>query len=180
MIAPPAMGVRRYWADLPARVRSAVEDIPGARVVEARGQDGGFSPGVAARVRLADGRRAFVKAVSAATNPHSPDPHSPDLHRAEAGHTAALPPGAPVPALLGSYDDGTVVALVFQDIDGRQPRVPWDPAELERVLAAVDELGPAPTPAPFAAPAVAVAAAEAFSRWRKLLAAGDPGGLDAA
>ncbi|MFJ2880235.1 aminoglycoside phosphotransferase family protein [Streptomyces sp. NPDC086796] len=173
VIAPPAMGVRRHWADLPASVRSAVEDILGARVVEACSQSGGFSPGVAARVRLADGRRAFVKAVSAETNPHSPD-----LHRAEARHTAALPPGAPVPGLLGSYDGGTVVALVLQDIDGRQPRTPWDPAELERVLTAVGELAAALTPAPFDAPAVAVGEAEAFSGRRNLLAAGDPGGLD--
>lgn len=173
VIAPPATGVRHHWADLPASVRSAVEDILGARVVEARSQSGGFSPGVAARVRLADGRRAFVKAVSAETNPGSPD-----LHRAEARHTAALPPDAPAPRLLGSYDDGTRVALVLQDIDGRQPRIPWEPAELNRVLAAVGELGAALTPAPFDAPPAAVRKAKMFTGWRTLLAEGDPGRLD--
>ncbi|MEV8451883.1 aminoglycoside phosphotransferase family protein [Streptomyces sp. NPDC052095] len=173
VIAPPASGVRHPWSGLPADFRGAVEGILGAPVVEAHSQNGGFSPGVAARVRLADGRRAFVKAVSAETNPDSPA-----LHRAEARHTAALPPGTPAPRLLGSYDDGVRVALVLQDIDGRQPRVPWDAAELDRVLAAVTELGAALTPAPVDAPAVAVRKATMFSGWRTLLADGGADGLD--
>ncbi|MER5366922.1 aminoglycoside phosphotransferase family protein [Streptomyces sp. NPDC002722] len=171
VIAPPAAGVRHHWAGLPAPVREAVEDVLGARVVEARSQSGGFSPGVAARVRLADGRRAFVKAVSAEANPGSPD-----LHRAEARHTAVLPPGVPAPRLLGSYDDGTHVALVLEDIDGRQPRVPWDAAELDRVLTAVGELGAALTPAPIDAPAAADRKARMFSGWRDLLAERDSTG----
>ncbi|MGW2655983.1 aminoglycoside phosphotransferase family protein [Streptomyces sp. NPDC001478] len=171
--APPAEGVRHHWADLPAVVREAVQDILGAPVVEARTQNGGFSPGVAARVRLADGRRAFVKAVSAEANPGSPD-----LHRAEARHTAALPPHAPVPALLGSYDDGTRVALVLEDIDGHQPRVPWDRGELDRVLDAVARLSALLTPAPFDAPEIAVREASLFTGWRSLHAAGDTGRLD--
>ncbi|MFF1836324.1 aminoglycoside phosphotransferase family protein [Streptomyces sp. NPDC058231] len=170
--APPATGVRHHWADLPASVRGAVEDILGARVLRAQSQSGGFSPGVAARLGLADGRRAFVKVVSAEVNPGSPD-----LHRAEARNTAALPPGAPVPRLLGSYDDGTRVALVLQDIDGRHPRIPWVPAELDRVLAAVGELNRTLTPAPIEVPAVADHEAEAFSGWRTLLADRDTEGL---
>ncbi|MFF4160124.1 phosphotransferase [Streptomyces sp. NPDC001678] len=171
--APPASGVRRPWADLPSAVRRALEDVLGGRVVEAHSQSGGFSPGVAARVRLADGRRAFVKAVSAETNAHSPR-----LHRAEARNTAAMPPGAPTPRLLGTYDDGTWVALLLEDIAGRQPRVPWLPAELDRVLTAVDALSRAMTPAPFEVPAVAESEAETFTGWRTLLAAGDTTCLD--
>ncbi|MCC3776558.1 aminoglycoside phosphotransferase family protein [Streptomyces sp. UNOB3_S3] len=172
-ISPPASGVRRPWADLPPTVRRALEDALGARVVEAHSQSGGFSPGVAARVRLADGRRAFVKAVSAETNAHSPR-----LHRAEARNTAAMPPGAPVPRLLGTYDDGTWVALLLEDVEGRQPRVPWLPAELDRVLAAVDGLSRVMSPAPFEVPAVAESEAESFTGWRTLLAAGDTARLD--
>ncbi|MFE9858259.1 phosphotransferase family protein [Streptomyces sp. NPDC005780] len=171
--APPATGVRHHWADLPDTVRNAVQDILGAPVVEARSQSGGFSPGVAARVRLADGSRAFVKAVSAEVNPDSPD-----QHRAEARNTAALPPHAPVPKLLGSYDDGTCVALVLEDIDGRQPRVPWDPAELERVLAAVGDLSRTLTPAPVDAPPAAAGKTTLFTGWRTLHVAGDTARLD--
>lgn len=166
--APPATGLRHHWADLPDTVRGAVQDILGAPVVEARSQSGGFSPGVAARVRLADGGRAFVKAVSAEVNPDSPD-----QHRAEARNTAALPPHAPVPKLLGTYDDGTCVALVLEDIDGRQPRVPWDRAELDRVLAAVGDLSRTLTPAPVDAPPAASGKTTSFTGWRTLYAAGD-------
>ncbi|OKJ71652.1 aminoglycoside phosphotransferase family protein [Streptomyces sp. CB02460] len=165
--APPAQGVRHPWSGLPAPVRAAVEDILGAPVTEARSQSGGFSPGVAARLRLANGRRAFVKAVSAEVNADSPD-----LHRAEARVTASLPTHAPVPRLLGSYDDGTCVALVLEDIDGRQPRVPWDRTELDRVLAAVGDLARTLTPAPAEVPAVAELKGRMFTGWRTLHAAG--------
>ncbi|MFD9006652.1 aminoglycoside phosphotransferase family protein [Streptomyces sp. NPDC059582] len=161
--APPATGVRTPWEALPAVVRDAVAHLLGGPVVDARTQPGGFSPGVAARLRTADGRRAFVKAVSARSNPHSPA-----LHRAEARNAAALPHAVPAPRLLGTYDDGTWVALVFEEVAGRQPHVPWRPAELRRVLDAVAELGRTLTPAPFAAPSAAEQLAGAFDGWRRL------------
>ncbi|MGH3427861.1 MAG: hypothetical protein ACRDQZ_09895 [Mycobacteriales bacterium] len=78
-----ASGVRIGWAELPHEVRSDVEVIVGGVVVEAVSQVGGFSPGTADRVRTADGRRAFVKAVSPAQNERSPE-----LHRHEARTTS--------------------------------------------------------------------------------------------
>src|SRR5690242_4627331 len=75
----PAAGVRPAWSRLPGRVRTAVEERAGASVVEARDQTGGFSPGVAARLLLADGRRVFVKAVASSVNANSAA-----LHRGEA------------------------------------------------------------------------------------------------
>ncbi|MCI3275784.1 aminoglycoside phosphotransferase family protein [Streptomyces cylindrosporus] len=164
--APPAAGVRTPWEALPDHVRTAVADVlGGSPVVQAVTQPGGFSPGVAARIRTADGRRAFVKAVSADTNPDSPA-----LHRTEARNTAALPPHVPAPRLLGTYDDGTWVALVLQEVVGRQPHVPWRQPELRRVLDAVAELGRALTPSPAAAPPVGEALADAFAGWRRLCA----------
>ncbi|WP_037670968.1 phosphotransferase family protein [Streptomyces griseus] len=163
IIAPPAVGVRTPWEDLPESVRGAVAQVLGGTVVDAVTQAGGFSPGVAARVRTAEGRRAFVKAVSARTNPHSPA-----LHRAEARNAAALPVDVPAPRLHGCHDDGTWVALVFEDVAGRQPQVPWRPAELRRVLDAVGELSRALTPAPFDAPPAAEALAGTFDGWRRL------------
>jgi len=82
-------------------------------------QPGGFSPGLAARLRTTDGRRVFVKAVSEAGNPDSPD-----IHRREARVVAALPAEAPVPRLLWSHDEGGWVVLCFEDIDGRLPAQP--------------------------------------------------------
>nr|WP_236070705.1 hypothetical protein [Streptomyces polyasparticus] len=139
----PAQGVRMDWREIPAPVREALELQLGTQVVEASTQSGGFSPGVAARLRLADGSRAFAKAGCAEVNAHSVT-----MHRAEIANAALLPPGAPVPRLLGSYDDGQWVALLFEDVEGRQPHVPWVPEELDRVMAAVGRLSESLTPAP--------------------------------
>lgn len=161
---PLAEGIRTPWEALPAHLHDAVARLLGSPVTHAVTQPGGFSPGTAARVRTAAGTRAFVKAVSAETNPHSPK-----LHRTEARNAAALPPNVPAPRLLGAYDDGTWVALVFEEVAGRQPHVPWREAELERVLRAVEELGRTLTPSPVAAPPVAESLARTFAGWRHLL-----------
>ena len=162
--APLAEGVRTPWEALPAHVHDAVADLLGSPVTLAVTQPGGFSPGTAARVRTAAGTRAFVKAVSVEANPHSPK-----LHRTEARNAAALPSAVPAPRLLGTYDDGTWVALVFEEVAGRQPHVPWREAELERVLRAVEQLGRSLTPSPVAAPGVVESLAHAFAGWRHLL-----------
>src|SRR5260370_29861564 len=54
MSAPPAEGARVAWQDVPVAVRTAVERVCGSAVIEAVTQPGGFSPGVAARVRCLD------------------------------------------------------------------------------------------------------------------------------
>lgn len=163
-----ASGVRIGWDDLPPTVHAAVTAILGGPVVEAVSQPGGFSPGTADRVRLADGSRAFVKAVSAAQNAQSVQ-----LHRAEARVTAMLPADVPAPRLLGFHDDGTWVALVFADVDGRQPHVPWQDDELEAVLDALRRLA-----VPVSGlPALPTLLADNFGGWRRL-AADPPASLD--
>src|SRR5258708_30051138 len=97
--APPAVGVRLAWSSVPVGLRHAVEQQLGGRVVEAVTQPGGFSPGVAARLKTATGVRAFVKAVGP-----EPHPESPGIPRAEARIAAALPAGTPSPPLLRFFD----------------------------------------------------------------------------
>lgn len=138
-----ASGVRISWTDIPSRVHKGVEEILGGHVVEAVSQRGGFTPGSADRVRLHDGRRAFVKAVSLDLNPDSLG-----MHRREARITARLPTDVPASQLLGTYDDGHWVALVFTDVDGRHPHTPWHHAEIVAVLAALQELSDRLTPSP--------------------------------
>jgi len=164
-----AAGVRIEWPELPAHVRDAVAEILGAPVVEAVSQVGGFSPGTADRVRTAAGTRAFVKAVSATQNSHSPS-----FHRREAYITAALPPGAPTPTLLGSYDDGDWVALVLTDVPGRHPVTPWQPAELARVQATLADLATALTPCPVDVPLAQDHLREDFAGWHRLRADPEP------
>ncbi|GAV43135.1 phosphotransferase family protein [Streptomyces acidiscabies] len=167
--APPATGVRLDWEALPASVRDAVAGILGAPVVRAVTQRGGFSPGVAARVVTRHGKRGFVKAVSGDVNSFSPV-----LHRREARNAAALPREVPAPKLLGVHDDGNWVALVFEDVDGRQPHMPWRAGELQVVLDAVGELGRVLTPAPFDAPPAEEDLADAFGGWPELVEQGLP------
>ncbi|WP_235618440.1 aminoglycoside phosphotransferase family protein [Embleya scabrispora] len=159
---PVASGVRVPWEAAPQGLRAAVEARLGARVVRAVTQVGGFSPGIAARVELADGRRAFVKAVGADANPDAPA-----LHRAEARVAAALPSTAPVPRLLAEVDLDGWVALAFEDIDGHTPAQPWRPQDLTRVLAACADLGAVLDPSPIEVPTVAEALGVTFGAWRR-------------
>jgi hypothetical protein len=159
------------WEDLPASVRGWAEGFLGSPVVMAASQPGGFSPGAACRLRLADGRRAFLKAVSASANPHSPE-----MHRREGAVAAALPPDVPAPALLGQYDDSEWVALLFADVDGVPPAEPWQLPQLIQVLGALAELHRICTPSPVkAVSSLADYFAEDFRSWRKLAALGPAG-----
>ena len=166
MNAPSAAGVRVGWGALPAAVRADLEAFLGSPVVAASNQDGGFSPGLAARVRCADGTRAFVKAVGGELNPQTPD-----LHRAEARIAAALPRDAPVPRFRYCCDDGDWVALVFDEVDGRMPALPWSTSDLSRVVDALGELGRSLTPCPLDdVPAVSSAMGADMLSYRRLLA----------
>lgn len=134
---------RRPWHELPSSVRTGIEEVLGGTVAAATSQRGGFSDGLAARLRLADGRRAFAKAVDAEAAPGVAA-----FHRREVVVNGGLPPGAPVPGLLGSYDANGWVALVFEDVEGALPVQPWREGELVRVLDAMTDLSERLTPAP--------------------------------
>ncbi len=122
-------GARMSWWDVPPDIRGRVEEVLGSRVMEARSQSGGFSPGSADRVLTEAGRRAFVKTASLAVNPDAPG-----IHRAEAAITARLPSWVPAPRFIGAVDEPDWVALVLEDVEGRHPATPWTADELEAVL----------------------------------------------
>jgi hypothetical protein len=161
---PRAEGSRLPWSALPSTILGPLEERFGSAIAGAVSQPAGFSPGVAARVRLADGRRAFVKAVST-----SPNADSPRFHRREAKIAAALPPEAPAPRFLFAVDDGEWIALAFEDVDGEGPRLPWRPAELARVLQAMSQLADSLTPSPIPASEVSEVGFPFFG-WRELAA----------
>jgi len=168
-----ASGTRITWSELPDHVRSAVEGVLGAPVLSAVSQAGGFSPGTADRVVTATGGRAFVKAVSPAQNTRSAE-----MARAELRITAALPPGTPAPRLLGSFDDGDWVVLIFEDVEGRHPRTPWVEDELDAAVRALGDLARALTPAPRPdVPTVADHLGRDLDGWRRV-AADPPADLD--
>jgi aminoglycoside phosphotransferase (APT) family kinase protein len=162
--APAAEGGRRItWDQTPAAVRHGIEAIAGGRVVGARGQTGGFSPGLASVLDLDNGQRVFAKAVGLERSAEGPR-----MYRDELRVVSALPAAVPAPRFLGSYDEDGWVALVYEAVDGHQPAVPWRDDELERVLDALTDLATSLTPAPIEAPSVTDA--EHFNNWKQLAA----------
>lgn len=140
-------------------------------MIETESQAGGFSPGSADRVVLADGRRAFVKAVSAGLNSDSLE-----MHRTEAVVAGALPAGMPTPTFLGAVDTGSWVALCFEDVDGRHPVTPWGRAEIDAVLATLAAVSVKPIdPTAIPNPPVAQHLAADFAGWERIVA--DPPSL---
>jgi hypothetical protein len=164
-VVPPATGWRLGWEDAPGWLRGEIEERLGGRVVEAVTQPGGFSPGVAARLRLADGRRAFVKAIGP-----EPNPDGAEIHRGEARMMALLPSSAPAPRMLWSLDRRGWVALAFEDVNGVQPTLPWRSGELRRVLEMVAVLATL-TPGTDGIPPIADRLQDTFMGWRRLAAA---------
>ncbi len=169
----PAVGVHLPWARVPEPVQAWAAGVGGGTPGAVRDLAGGFSPGATAVLECTE-RDIFVKAVGAELNPDSPA-----LHRREAVVSAALPRSRLFPRLLGTYDDGEWVALAFEAIDGRPPRHPWEPGELETVIAGLSAMHEelTPSPAPSLEP-LAVYARKLFGGWSTLAAAGAPRALD--
>lgn len=129
-----ATALRPTWESLPAQVRHTVESRLGSTVVQARSQDSGFTPGLASRLLLADGRRVFVKAASTEMAPWIVE-----AYRRECEVTAALPAGVHAPRALWTAEDGPWFVAVVEDVEGHHPRRPWCDDELETVLAMLAE-----------------------------------------
>lgn len=138
-----ATAQRPRWAALPATLRSTVEARLGSAVVDARSQDAGFTPGLASRLLLADGRRFFVKAASTEQTAWVVD-----AYRRECEVTAALPPGTHAPRALWTVDHAPWFLAVHEDVEGRHPERPWREDELSTVLAMLTEHARLLTPPP--------------------------------
>lgn len=168
-------GQRITWGDLPAAVRDWVAGELG-EVVEVVPQQGGFSPGTADRVRSSDGRWAFVKAVGAHLNPHSPG-----LVAREIGVLERLPVQTGAPRLLSRFDasvDGARwVGLLVEDIPGRHPRTPWEHEEVVAGLDALAALVARPLPPEVTLPALQDDLSEDLGWWPQV-AADPPEDLD--
>jgi hypothetical protein len=132
---------RLRWEELPADVQARIGRLAGGPVVATANCAGGYSPGLAVRVRLAGGRQAFVKAIGCARWPVQAG-----FYRAEAAVAAQLPAGLPVPAFLGCDDDGEWVIVAFECVDGTEPALPWRGADLARVLGSAARLAKAEPP----------------------------------
>lgn len=165
-----AVGVRMPYEAAPAAVRGWVDRALGSAVISAATQQGGFSPGVAARLVTASGRRAFVKAVGPELNADTPR-----LFRNEVAAMLALAHcSVPhMPACYDVYDDGEWVGLLLEDVDGYLPPHPWRVSDASRVFGALAELAAALHPSPWPdAPVAAVRSAAFLSRWDQVISDG--------
>ena len=115
-MSPRAVGVRAGFAEMPAELRSWVVDVLGSPIVATQEMTGGMSPGCATRIRCADGRRAFVKAVGSPLNPDSPS-----IFRREVAVLTLLGSDPLWADLEASYDDGDWVGLLLEDVEGDHP-----------------------------------------------------------
>jgi aminoglycoside phosphotransferase (APT) family kinase protein len=134
---------RLDWQFLPPHLRGVVEQHLGSPVVASESRDSGFTPGFASVLTGEDGSTVFVKAASKQAQS--------DFARAyleEAGKLRALPAALPSPRLLWVHEDELWVALGFEAIDGRPPRRPWVPAELDRALDLAEAIADATDPLP--------------------------------
>jgi hypothetical protein len=152
MVDPPApkrsaSKKRLRWEQLPADARTEIERLAGGRAATAVNCTGGFSPGLASRLQLTNGRRVFVKAMDAVEWPEQAI-----WYRAEAFVSESLPSDVPAPRLLSWNDDGRWVVLVFECIHGAEPDLRRNPADAFRIAAALDDLAGLVTPSPVPVP----------------------------
>lgn len=121
---------RAAWAETPEPVRAAVAEALGATIVGHTDLHGGMSPGPAVCLRLADGRQAFVKAVSAEVRAHN---HA--MIGQESEILDALPASVPAPRRLATVRRGPWVALATTWATGA-PGESWTDASIAAVAQA--------------------------------------------
>ncbi|MEU9884334.1 phosphotransferase [Sphaerisporangium sp. NPDC051011] len=140
MTAPTATALRPQWDALPTGLRAGLADLLGGIAV-ADVQTGGFTPGLAARLRLATGRHLFAKGI--------PSDHAlAGKYRTEADTARALPATTPAPRLQWTGEIAEWVVLIFDDIEGRHPDLSPGSPDVPRVVAAVAGLAEVLTPSP--------------------------------
>jgi aminoglycoside phosphotransferase (APT) family kinase protein len=136
-VVPHGRTARRLaWQHLPPTIREMVETRLGSRVVSARSQDSGYTPGFASRLLAEDGSRLFVKAASRVAQRSIATAYA-----EEARMLRDLAPYAvPAPGLRWAHEDEEWVVLGLEDVEARTPVRPWRPDELQRTLDLLTEV----------------------------------------
>ncbi|MGV9265479.1 hypothetical protein ACWDRR_12540 [Kitasatospora sp. NPDC003701] len=162
--------VRPSWEALPAAVRDSVESVLGSPVVAAATQVAGFSPGLAVRATLADGRAVFLKGV-ATDHPVHP------TYATEATVNRSFGPQVPAPRMIDSWEGGGWLLMAFEDVAGGHPDLGPGSPDLPAVLELLDQLPATVDPSPVPdGPTVAAVLGDRFHGWRVL--AGERARLD--
>ncbi|MDT0266831.1 phosphotransferase [Streptomyces sp. DSM 44915] len=136
-------GNRLPWPEAPHELTGAVGELLGSPIIRHQTQWGGFSAGIASRVRCANGRPAFVKAVE-----RTADEFATMLYERESAIAVRLPGTLPAPRCLGVVRERGWLALVFEDAGASAVELPWDDRRLDRVTAQLTRLTALATPSP--------------------------------
>ncbi|WP_037969303.1 phosphotransferase family protein [Streptosporangium amethystogenes] len=162
---PPlgATAIRPSWEELPRNLRNSITAHLGSAVVTADVQGGGFTPGVAARLGLANDDRVFIKAI--------PDDHVlSGKYLTEAATSADLPATAPTPRLRWYDASAGWIVLIFEDLDGRHPDLSPGSADVPAVVTAVSGLVELLTPSPLSdLPSASTTRVSLLHGWRELV-----------
>ncbi|WP_327097045.1 phosphotransferase [Nocardia vinacea] len=159
------------WDQLPASARAAIERRLHARVQMVTVPSGGFSHGMAALLKLDDGRTVFAKAIPS-------DDTLALRYRTEADTVSRLPAVVPTPAVLFSIESAGWVVTVFEAVPGWHPRLDR-PRELAAVLDVVEQLAVVLTPNPLAGvPTIEQSYGPELTGWRQFAEHGPPADLD--
>jgi aminoglycoside phosphotransferase (APT) family kinase protein len=162
MPVPPTSG-RLQWTDVPTPLRARLEDALGAPVTDTVTPAGGFGHQLAAALRLAGGRRVFVKAA-----PDDDPLTAANVH--EAAVLDALPSGVAAPELLGIHRAADWTAVVIAHLDGPHPDLSPASGDAGQTWARLDKLTSSPAPAPYAAAvSTTPSTAAALHGWDELL-----------
>src|SRR5580700_4848929 len=78
-------------------------------------------------------------------------PGGQDIYRREGRVAATLPEQVAAPRLIASLEPDGWVALLFEDVEGEHPMLPWRREQLDLVLEAIAALSVALTPSPLGA-----------------------------
>ncbi|HVC32528.1 MAG TPA: phosphotransferase [Chloroflexota bacterium] len=123
------------WETVPREVRREVEARLGAPVRRGNRVWGGYGPSPTYRLRLADGRGVFLKAVAPASN---------DFMRAAYAREERVYRELSVliadwaPAFLGSFASGSWNVMLLEDL-GPKSAPPWTPGLVRRVAHALGD-----------------------------------------
>lgn len=160
-VEPDDTAVRPRWQDLPTALRDGLADLLG-EIVSADVQGGGFTPGLAARLQMADGQRVFAKGI--------PIEHPlAGKYRDEADTTRLLPPATPAPRLRWDGEVGNWVVLILDSLDARHADLSPGSSDVPRVVTMVAGLSETLTPCPAVdAPAAETDLGEFVHGWREL------------
>ncbi|BDT96798.1 hypothetical protein IFM12275_67740 [Nocardia sputorum] len=162
---------RTEWAEVPLPVRAEVARLLGDDICAAVDQRGGFSHGVAVRLRTSGGGAAFVKAIEVGDGLAS-------VYRQEARIASRLPATAPAPKCRFTSEIAGWFVAAFEDVEGMFPRLD-EPGELQDCLDLATRLATELTPSPLVdVPTVAEAYGTELIGWRTFVTEGPPVDLD--